>query len=306
MIDGGSHDILLVNIIRRRESLDNICASLRGTRGRAIKELSIRTPKFTPPELGFLRTVSWLYVLYNEAGRIDVKFLKDKLDGYGEDPDSRLSAHFDLVRHLRTYLQHNLDPIEDHDYRIKTLCEHWIHEHSGTVVPDDDRHWNACLSALLTEADRFLAALFACARKIEDDEAPASVLREWELRHQRSFAPHEFDAMIIETAEDMGRLNLDAAKLRNKHYSRWIEELSVRKADCDYPVEARKLVENTLLADTIKVLPFTGADIMKEFDLPRGQQVGALLDLAQKLSIVNSFSRDELLGQLRTHLEESK
>src|SRR5438309_574362 len=60
------HDASLMNIIRLVENLDSICTSLRGARGRAFEDISLRKPKFIPPELGFIRFVSWLYVLYYE------------------------------------------------------------------------------------------------------------------------------------------------------------------------------------------------------------------------------------------------
>ena len=38
-------------------------------------DISLPKPKFSHQEVGFLRIVPWLYVLYYEAGKINVDFI---------------------------------------------------------------------------------------------------------------------------------------------------------------------------------------------------------------------------------------
>src|SRR5262249_34934235 len=148
---------------------------------------------FVPSELGFMRTVSWLYVLYHEAGRPSVAFLCGLLHGYDLDPDGRIAAHLALVQQLRTFLQHNLDPGKPHDTQIWTACEEWFQRHCRTRVPVENDHWDGCLLALLDEARRFFQALSGCVRAIEGDEARQDVVDQWVFRKSRYHPPHQFD-----------------------------------------------------------------------------------------------------------------
>jgi len=71
------------------------------------------------------------------------------------------------------------------------------------------------------------------------------------------------------------------------------------KDDCDFSIEARKLIEQTLLNEERIPLPITGRDIMDEFSIPPGPQVKELLDLAQKLFLEEPRDRVGLLSALR-------
>jgi hypothetical protein len=97
----------------------------------------------------------------------------------------------------------------------------------------------------------------------------------------------------------MGRENIDVPRFRNRYYDRWTRELAVQQGSYDFEVEGRKLIEQALLTEMTPVLPITGKDIIDEFNLSPGPQVGDLLRLARKLYMEEPCNRDILLTKLR-------
>ena len=150
-----------------------------------------------------------------------------------------------------------------------------------------------------SEAYRFLEALLQTIRNIEQDESRQEICHAWLFRIQRYRPPHAFDELIIIIAADMGRENLDPLQLRTRFYDKWTQELALLKTDYDFEVEARKLIEHALLTATARVLPITGKDIMEEFNIPPGPQIGELLERARRLYEAEPCSRPVLLERLR-------
>jgi hypothetical protein len=60
----------------------------------------------------------------------------------------------------------------------------------------------------------------------------------------------------------------------------------------------RPYVEKALLEDILSVLPITGLDVMETFGVPRGPEVGSLLQHAKKIWSPG-MSRADLLGSLK-------
>jgi hypothetical protein len=296
------YDVLFMQLLRQLEDLDRVCTAVRKIKGKSIKIISVAIPKFVPHELGFIRLISWLYVLYFEAGRVDCRFLKERLSGFGLDGDGTFSRHYDLINKLRTYLQHNLNSTEEQDYKVKLDCEQWFRETCKTVLPNDETHWAACLKGLLLQAKEFISILKRCALKIDEDENPDVFLNEWELRYKRYLAPNELDMLIKEITDYSGRDNIDPVKFRKKYQGQWNEELSLRYIDCDFREETRRLIEYTLSTQTVSLLPISGLDIMRELNIPKGPQVGDLLEFAHKIYSTEKLSRDLLLDRLRRSL----
>ena len=74
-------DKIMYDVLLLIEEIDRVAVGVT-RRGKGVfGKLSLRMPKFEPAELGFLRTVSWFYVLYYEVGRVDVEFLAQNLFG---------------------------------------------------------------------------------------------------------------------------------------------------------------------------------------------------------------------------------
>lgn len=293
----------MYQILSERESLNHIASRLNGRTPGVFTEISLGLPRIEPAELGFIRVVSWLYVLYYEAGKIGTKFLVERIETLSPE-HTAIKDHYYLIGKLRTYLQHNLDPSKSHDYQIQRMCEAWFLEECGSQIPSSEAHWGKCLSALLTAALQFLKALVATVRIIETDESKDAIVDEWVYALDRYHAPHEFDAIIGIVCREMGREYIEPAELRRRFYDRWTKEMQVMKTKYDFAMEARKLIEHTLLTETIPVLPITGSDVIRHFGIQPGPRVGALLQIARRLYDQEPCSAQELLLRVENHSSE--
>ncbi len=288
---------LMYQILDLKEEID-IVASRLGDFNGVFGTLSLRM-LFTPAELGFLRTVSWLYVMYYEVGKVNVGFLTERFSAYNLNSDEKLSQHLRTVQQLRTFLQHNLDPNEKQNLIIQEACEQWIKDRCGTPIPGDEQQWKICLNYLLDEAIQFFLAIRTCIRSIERDDSHEQIVKEWIFLRNRYHPPYEFDNLISKVAADMGRENLDVVRLRKRFYEEWTKELELLQGNYDFEVEARKLIEHVLLYNMTAVLPITGHDIIKEFNISPGPEVGLFLDRARGLYNAEPCSRDELIKKLK-------
>src|SRR5579884_2858911 len=93
--------------------------------GDILSRISLQLRDYSSAELTFLRTVSWLYVLYYEAGKVNISFLYDQLPAYKLGDEKQLAEHLKIVQHMRTFLQHNLDPTKEQNRSIQLMCEEW-------------------------------------------------------------------------------------------------------------------------------------------------------------------------------------
>lgn len=360
--------------------------TLEKERNVVFRSISHKIPKFDPAELGFYRSINWLYCHYYEASKINIAFLIDRFPAYDLDkPEYLLTEssvitlggsrkiedledltnhekslleqagieriedfllikrndllktrylgkkyldkilvkicsdngnhksfysyqdriegeavdHYKRVGRLRTYLYHNLDPTKPRDLHVLKTCEEWIRRQCGTAEPDNDHQWHTCLIAILRESTLFLQKLLKALRGIERDEWIEDLLDKWNLLRKSYYPPHKFDELVGIVAQDMGREYIDPQRVRKRYYDEWIREITLISGDFDFEIEARKLIEHTLLFETTPVLPITGLDIMKEFNIPPGPSVGEHLERARKIFLSNPCPGNELLGKLR-------
>ena len=292
----------LLEVIRLREEADLIAEAMIAPH-RVFEAVSLQIPTLQPAELGFLRSVAYLYVLYYEVGDVAIPYLLGLWDAFGLDSDCHIREHREQVRSLRTFLQHNLDPWSSTDRQTRETCQHWFAIHCQTVVPSSEDHWFACLHGVLAEAGSFLRATNDCLRAIEADEGRDGILDRWRFQISRHHPPEEFDRIIEESAADLGRTYIDAVRLRKRYYGQWMEKLSFLSPDYDFEVEARRLIEYALLVDLGAGVPITGKDIIAEFGLAPGRKVGSMLERARRLFEDSPTDREGLLAALRSELE---
>jgi hypothetical protein len=289
-------------VIRLREEVDLVAETMISPH-RVFESVSLQIRGLEPAELGFLRSVAYLFVLYYEVGDVAVPYLLGLWDAFGLDGDHQIREHRELVRSLRTFLQHNLDPTSSTDRRTRETCQRWFAKQCGTPVPSSEDHWSACLHGILAETAGFLSTMNDCLRAIEVDEGRDSILDHWRFQISRHHPPEEFDRIIEEAAADIGRSYIDAVRLRKRYYDQWTESLSYLSQDYDFRVEARRLVEHAMLVDIAAGMPITGQDIIAEFGLTPGPKVGSLLARARLLFEESPTDRDGLLAALRSESE---
>jgi hypothetical protein len=290
---------LMYQIVGKAEEINALAIALLTDRPGAFEPISQRMPKFVPAELGFLRLVSWLYVLYLEAGKVSVPYLSQRFDAYGLDPGGNIRRHLSTIQKLRTYTQHNLDSEETHDKGTIQDCQIWFSAQCETAVPDSESEWNRCVMGLPLESLGFLEVLLTLLRLIEKDESRVVICSDWRFRRDRYHSPHEFEAIAPKVASDMGNDSIDAARLVRRNYDRWAQCLRAFSSGYNFETEARKLIENAILTDLVNLMPITGQDIIREFNLEPGAIVGRLLGEARKLYQQEPCTREQLLERLK-------
>lgn len=288
----------MYKLVQGIEEVDALAAALTGTPRVILSSTTVHMPNFCGAEVGFLRAVAWLYVVFNETARIHVRFLLAQLESYDQPLFEVVSRLFQDVQHLRTFLQHNLRPDQSRDMIMLKQCEEWFIKCCGTALPGDEGVWRKCLIELLNDALTCVDALKKCVRSIENDSDKDVVVKAWARRINRYHPPHEFESLIGISAGDMGRESIDPQRLCKQFYSAWTKQLDVLCDDYVFETEARKLIEFTLLQDMHPVLPITGKDIMLSFGILPGRKVGDLLEKAKVLQSQQVLSKDELLRRL--------
>lgn len=290
---------LMYGIVGKAEEINTRVIAMLGDGPGLFEAVSQRMPRFAPAELGFLRLVSWLYVLYWEAGKVSLPFVTRRFDAYSIDQDGRIRLHTSSVQILRTYTQHNLNIEEAHDKKTMGDCHDWFSGRCGTAVPDSEEEWEACLIALLKESQEFLETLLTVLRLIEKDESRGMICQDWKFRRSRYHSPHQFEALVPAIATDMGHEYLDSERLVRRNYDKWTQSLRSFSSEYDFETEARKLIENAILTDLPNVLPITGIDIINEFGLEPGKIVGQILGEARLMYQRAPCPRAELIDRLR-------
>ena len=265
----------------------------------AFNQVLIRLPHASHAELAFYQTVTWLYALYAEAGRVSFRVLVPRLEVYGLDAGTGNSGHYRDVRDLRTYLQHNLTLTSVQDVKLQERCTKWFVRHCGSAMPGDEEEWRRALLGVVDSSYRFLSSINACVRMIEQDSSREMILEQWIVQLDRHHGIHEYLKVVEAVIHDLGQPWLDAERIANSQYGNWSSQMRSLSGGYVFEFEARRLVEHTIMNDYDLPLPITGSDVMREFGLPPGRDVGRMLRKARSLYRDTPRGREQLICALR-------
>ena len=290
---------LMYQIGAHKQELETRSNIILGVRRTAFQEMSLLTPRLSHPELAFHQAVTWLYGFYYEAGSVSVRFLIGLSSAYGLDQGGKHRQHYDGVRRLRTYLQHNLNLDSRHDIETQLRCQDWFSEVCGSAFPGNCKEWEECLVRILTESEGFLTAAIECIRAIERDDSSSNIVAQWSFRLSRYHPKHEFEELVAIVIHDMGQDSLDCSRLTARYYEKWNKDLSYRSESYIFEEEARKLIEQTLLNETEVPLPISGKDVIRELGISSGTEVWQSLRKAKALYFQEPCGKEQLLSRLR-------
>lgn len=293
---------LICNITALRDQSNRLALQLH-KRVAVFRRMSPGPASYTCVEAGFLRSISWLYTLYFEAGKTSLAFLVARLPHYDIDPTGLHQEHVRTVHDLRTVFQHNVVPDDEHQIGTLNRSEQWLHHHCGTAEPASDRHWTQLLAVILNESVQSLQNIVECIQCIGDDEFRDQIVSEWHFHCERYHPPHDFDHLISVAAADLGQEHIDTVRIRNRYYDTWMRELQLLQGTYDFEVEARKRIELVLLETSI--LPITGKEVMSTFNIPPGPEVGKALRLARSLYQREPCGPEQLLERLQEAIDRS-
>ena len=267
----------------------------------ALTEVSVRPPVDGGGEISFLRLVSWSYVLIFEAGRISIPFLLRSVSAYEHQRES-----IELIRALRTWSFHNLGLDSGRDRQLSRLVHRWFIGACRRSPPAEDTNWNDCfdqLCCLVGEVvDQCQQAVAIVLSSADDGKV---VIEDLQNRIDRFWPPHKFDPLVGDVAIRLG-VRIDVVKFRKRRLGAWRSFLFNIPEDDD-PTEAiTRLMERDLLEYEDGILPVSGRDVMAQFGLPPGPEVGAMLRRARELFGAGVREKDELLARLEYRLTERR
>lgn len=186
------------------------------TQRKLVEPVTVPEPEEPMDELHFVRLVSWSYVLFNEAGapifREIARFMKSSLPEASRTyQDGRRD-----VDALRTDLAHNLPPGSGGNERKVRLVQAWF------AINRVDGDWPAACQALLATVKDMIGHLRAAFNLMCDNgEGGATCPLDLLEAIDRTWAPHEFDAVIVKVAEDLGLPPFDVPAFRKGHQEEW-------------------------------------------------------------------------------------
>jgi hypothetical protein len=243
----------------------------------------LRLPQTDSAVLRFYSSVSWMYVAIVEAGGVTIRFLIDRAQSLGIDPQFELASFRSAVHALRTLFQHGLDQSERKDAATLALASRWMavacecEERPGDYFwPRGQADWETLALRFRVNAESFLLKCLEVVRHIESDESRESTIQEWATRCSLSLASHVFDRLIAEAVKQLGLPFLDKTRIRNAHIQKWNERLRLLDPTADLVCEARRLVDDTLLREWQNYCPLNGDDIIEHFQIAPGPKVREL------------------------------
>ena len=287
---------------------------LSATQGNALAFLPISLPQpdFSIPIHAFFTSVSWLYVLYNESGKITVDFLRERCEALGLDPEHLISKHLNLTNCLRTCLQHNVNTARIDGASKFHICQEYIDDCLGTKQeifrwPDTPENWNTVLSRFLGDAESVFASFSTgVGMVLADQESRDRSLQVLIARFDKRHFPYEYDDVVESACRDLGIDYVDVTIVRNKYYSTWNTKITLMNTNQDFKYQARMLVENTLVREEQLPPPITGADIINHLQVSPGKDVRRLLNEAYKIYNENPCDKEALLTSLREKVNVQK
>ena len=264
----------------------------------ALPEVVVRPPVDGGGEISFLRLVAWGYVLLFEAGRISIPFLLRASGAYQQQ-----RASMDTIHALRTWSFHNMGLDSERDLRRSRQVERWFIDCCGQSPPEDGASWNACFDRA---SDLMREVVKQCQRAVADvlatDDGQA-VIEDLQHRLERSWTPDRFDALLGDVATRLD-VRVDVAKFRRSRLDRWRSFLLELPAEDDPADAVERLMERDVLEFIDGLLPISGRDVMAQFSMPPGPQVGAALRIARELFAAGTRDKGELMTALRERLAD--
>lgn len=260
-----------------------------------------KIPEFTCNQLGFLMTISYLYTLYIERGKISIKFMKQRIKQEVNEEFQSIDKHLKVINAMRTYLQHSLLLENEHDLNTRDICDNWFIEVLKKPYPTNEEEWLICVNSILNETFKCLVSIDKSIGNLYIIETKDEIIHEWMKCIEEYIGPEQFDEVLSIAMSDMGKEALDIKIFRMKHYDSWMRDINAFSRPFDFSKEARKLVEYSLIHNSPKYIPINGEDIMEHFDMKPGIQVGEILKLAYQIYNENPCTKEELLQRLEEY-----
>ncbi|MCE7915800.1 MAG: hypothetical protein DYH15_14330 [Nitrosomonas sp. PRO4] len=282
--------------VERLKNVINLDAHSIGKENLVFREIHNTPSSFTCFEAGFLKILSWLYMLYYESARGEIEFIIEKFPLYKIDSGGNSLSHYKDIRTLRTAFQHNFDPNANRNTTLRTTTEKWFIKAAQKNLPETNDDWEKSLIKILVDSAMFLTDLHNIILLMKNDDFKDKLVEDWNKKSSRNFQSHDFDPVIQIVLQEFGMIHFDSLRFRKQNSDLWIQELRQLTGNFDFSAEARKLIERDIL--TKPVLPITGSDIIEIFGIQPGLRVKETMELARKIYLHQPCNREELIKKI--------
>jgi len=298
-------DKILAEITNKRNLISKKAKILSKGKIVAFKDITLVKPFLKIPIHGFYTSISWLYVTYYESGQLTIRFLSERAIAHGLDGDSIIEHHQNIVHNLRTIMQHNINRQNRENIAKENNCHRWLKEVLGKEYDDvnhwpaTERGWNTLLIRMLKDASRLFDICYQAICLITEDEFSEDIMNVWISRDNMAYLKTDWENILDIVARDLGLKYLRLSDLTNKYLQKWNKQITMLKDGFDFNLEARRIIELSIINDGNLPLPITGDDIINVLNIPPGSKVGETLRKAQEIYLRKPCNKSQLLDLLK-------
>ena len=258
---------------------------------RFFESVSIPWERVEPSELGFIRVVSWLYVMYIDIKKNskNIQFLSQQhlLLGY--------QNHIENVNRLRTYFQHQITPtgsIQDRDTETKEWCNNFFNDIIKKNYPESEDEWTDVLNALLEGSMDINDKINASLETLKKDSTNRRI-DVWKKQLQNTHEKYEFEVVFRATIADIGLETLDAYTLTEQNLTKWRKQLEKLEDSYNFNYELRKIIEQDLIEQ--KIPPPVNGDDFINVGIEKGIRLKQALTLAREIYYQSPCNKEQLI-----------
>ena len=249
----------------------------------------IKIESLETAELGFIKMVTWLYVLYVEISnnKINHKFWQKYI--YKKPLGEGIDNYEHIVHDLRTYFQHKLEGYQK-ETRIRTTCTTFFNQILSHPYPKKEE-WQKPFNDLLDRSELHLQNIYATLQNLlgeknTDEMFVEDKLKLWKQQHQRpQLTTHDFREVFYDICQNLG-LSFDPKVFCHKNrYDSFIQNIRT----LDIQTEVRAYLIGELLKDDkyFKTVHTTDLDIKNRYPHLAPSKINDYLIRAYRFFISN-------------------
>jgi len=254
------------------------------------------------PAYWFSATVSYLSCFLFDSADKSLSILIT----YNCEAEQLFASHehhfFNLLRNIRTIMQHGLRIHSNKNRRTIEFVENWFVSNCQKTKPQK-QHWRKLTIKLLDECEDFINRLFRCMNMIPD-YSEANIIKLQLDRQHKELKRHEWIDMIHNAVMNINPC-LSPNKLYDKYTGRIQKELKDSIiSDAHLLEEAKKIAENIIIEESSK-FPVQAKDF-EQMGIEKGPKMGQYLKQSKEIWKQNSIiTKEELLKRVMDQTNNS-
>lgn len=225
-------------------------------------------------ELTFIYTVAFLYKLYIERGRNNVKYLLKKYNIFNLNKNDA-EMNLQDVTCFRTYFFHFLDSSLPHNKETIKKTQLWFLYQTGKDRPLTEEEWENCVLKILDDAKKFLNTLKDCLQKLielDDDR----LYNEWLTYLKKDLPKYKIRKIIVDVMSKY-ELSFDVDVFLEKNISKLQAKINLFDSEQIEYIEnnTELLIENLIFQPGVLMCPLSGSEIENRFGVT-GKELGKM------------------------------